>query len=150
MSNLPSLTSMAKSAGCAAKIAQADLAKALAHLPKSDDPNLMVDHAGSDDAAVYRLSSELALVETVDIFPPIVDDPFDYGRIAANNALSDIYAMGAKPISALSFVGWPVEVLGLDRLGVVLKGAASFVTRPELRLQAAIRSSTVSRNSVFL
>ncbi|MBT6533205.1 MAG: selenide, water dikinase SelD [Marinovum sp.] len=125
MSKLPSLTSMAKSAGCAAKIAQADLAKALAHLPKSDDPNLMVDHAGSDDAAVYRLSSELALVETVDIFPPIVDDPFDYGRIAATNALSDIYAMGAKPISALSFVGWPVEVLGVDRLGAVLKGAAS-------------------------
>ena len=125
MSNVPSLTSMAKSAGCAAKIAQADLAKALAHLPKSEDPNLMVDHAGSDDAAVYRLSSELALVETVDIFPPIVDDPFDYGRIAATNALSDIYAMGAKPISALSFVGWPVEVLGVDRLGAVLKGAAS-------------------------
>ena len=87
MSKLPSLTSMAKSAGCAAKIAQADLTKALAHLPKSDDPNLMVDHAGSDDAAVYRLSSELALVETVDIFPPIVDDPFDYGRIAATNAV---------------------------------------------------------------
>ena len=78
---------MAKSAGCAAKIAQADLAQALAHLPKADDPNLLVDHAGSDDAAVYQLSAELALVETVDIFPPIVDDPFDYGRIAATNAL---------------------------------------------------------------
>ena len=125
MSSIPSLTSLAKSAGCAAKIAQADLTKALAHLPKSDDPDLMVDHAGSDDAAVYRLSAELALVETVDIFPPIVDDPFDYGRIAATNALSDIYAMGAKPISALSFVGWPVEVLGVERLGAVLKGAAS-------------------------
>ena len=79
---------MAKSAGCAAKIAQADLAQALAHLPKANDPNLLVDHAGSDDAAVYQLSAELALVETVDIFPPIVDDPFDYGRIAAANALS--------------------------------------------------------------
>ena len=67
MSNIPSLTSMAKSAGCAAKIAQADLTQALAHLPKADDPNLLVDHAGSDDAAVYRLSAELALVETVDI-----------------------------------------------------------------------------------
>ena len=120
---------MAKSAGCAAKIAQADLTQALAHLPKADDPNLLVDHAGSDDAAVYRLSAELALVETVDIFPPIVDDPFDYGRIAATNALSDIYAMGAKPISALSFVGWPVEVLGVDRLGAVLKGAASICSK---------------------
>ena len=129
MSTIPSLTSMAKSAGCAAKIAQADLTQALAHLPKADDPNLLVDHAGSDDAAVYRLSAEMALVETVDIFPPIVDDPFDYGRIAATNALSDIYAMGAKPISALSFVGWPVEVLGVDRLGAVLKGAASICSK---------------------
>ena len=120
---------MAKSAGCAAKIAQADLTQALAHLPKADDPNLLVDHAGSDDAAVYRLSAEMALVETVDIFPPIVDDPFDYGRIAATNALSDIYAMGAKPISALSFVSWPVEVLGVDRLGAVLKGAASVCSK---------------------
>ena len=83
MSSIPSLTSLAKSAGCAAKIAQADLVKALNHLPRSEDPNLIVDHAGSDDAAVYRLTAELALVETVDIFPPIVDDPFDYGRIAA-------------------------------------------------------------------
>ena len=129
MSSIPSLTNMAKSAGCAAKIAQTDLVKALAHLPRSDDPNLIVDHAGSDDAAVYRLSAELALVETVDIFPPIVNDPFDYGRIAATNALSDIYAMGGKPISALSFVGWPVEVLGMDQLGSVLKGAASICSQ---------------------
>ena len=71
MSSIPSLTSLAKSAGCAAKIAQADLVKALNHLPRSEDPNLIVDHAGSDDAAVYRLTAELALVETVDIFPPI-------------------------------------------------------------------------------
>ena len=90
---------------------------------------MIVDHAGSDDAAVYRLSAELALVETVDIFPPIVNDPFDYGRIAATNALSDIYAMGGKPISALSFVGWPVEVLGMDQLGSVLKGAASICSQ---------------------
>ena len=129
MPKLPSLTSLAKSAGCAAKIAQVDLAKALAHLPQSKDPNLMVDHAGSDDAAVYRLSSELALVETVDIFPPIVDDPFVYGQIAATNALSDVYAMGAKPISALSFVSWPVEVLGVDQLGAVLKGAADICSK---------------------
>ena len=129
MPNLPSLTSLAKSAGCAAKIAQVDLAKALAHLPQSKDPNLMVDHAGSDDAAVYRLTSELALVETVDIFPPIVDDPFVYGQIAATNALSDVYAMGAKPISALSFVSWPVEVLGVDQLGAVLKGAADICSK---------------------
>ena len=124
MSPVPSLTNMAKSAGCAAKIAQTDLSKALAYLPKSNDPNLVVDHSASDDAAVYRLSDELALVETVDVFPPIVDDPFDYGQIVATNALSDIYAMGAKPISALSFVGWPIDVLGVSQLGEVLRGAA--------------------------
>ena len=120
-----SLTSLAKAAGCAAKIGQADLAVALAHLPVADDPRLLVGHASADDAAVYRLSGDLALVETVDIFPPIVDDPFDYGRIAAANALSDIYAMGATPVSALSFVAWPVATLGLDRLGQVLEGAAA-------------------------
>lgn len=118
------LTSLAKAAGCAAKIGQADLTAALAHLPPANDPALLIGHSSADDAAVYRLSDDLALVETVDIFPPIVDDPFDYGRIAAANALSDIYAMGATPISALSFVAWPVETLGLDSLGRVLAGAA--------------------------
>ncbi len=110
MSNFPSLTSRATSAGCAAKISQADLSKALAYLPKADDPNLIVDHTGSDDAAVHRLSDDLALVKTVDVFPPIVDDTFDYGQIAAT--------------SALSFVGWQVEVLGVSQLGAVLRGAA--------------------------
>ena len=114
---------MAKSAGCAAKIAQADLAQALAHLPKADDPNLLVDHAGSDDAAVYQLSAELALVETVDIFPPIVDDPFDYGRIAATNALSDIYAMGGHPTVAIAILGWPVDKLAPAIASHVLAGA---------------------------
>jgi selenide,water dikinase len=118
------LTSLAKAAGCAAKIGQADLATALAHLPAGRDPRLLIGHSSADDAAVYRLSDDLALVETVDIFPPIVDDPFDYGRIAAANALSDVYAMGGTPISALSFVAWPVETLGLGRLGRVLAGAA--------------------------
>lgn len=118
------LTALSKAAGCAAKISQADLHEALSHMPKSTDPRLLIDHAGADDAAVFRLNDELALVETVDIFPPIVDDPFDFGRIAACNALSDIYAMGASPISALSFVAWPVEQLGTTRLGDMLKGAS--------------------------
>lgn len=124
----PPLTSLAKAAGCAAKIDQSDLAVALSHLPASNDPRLMVDHSGSDDAAVFKLSDDLALVETVDIFPPIVDDPYDYGRIAAANALSDVYAMGAQPISALSFVAWPVKQVGLDSLGRVLNGAADICT----------------------
>ena len=123
------LTALAKAAGCAAKIGQADLAAALAHLPESDGPRLLIGHASGDDAAVIRLTDDLALVETVDIFPPIVDDAFDYGRIAAANALSDIYAMGARPVSALSFVAWPVERLGLERLGRVLEGAAMVCAR---------------------
>ncbi len=118
------LTSLARSAGCAAKIGQADLHEALSHLPSSGDARVLVGHGTSDDAAVIRLSDELALVETVDVFPPIVDDPYDYGRIAAANALSDIYAMGARPLNALSFVAWPVETLGTARLAPVFAGAA--------------------------
>ena len=118
------LTRYAATAGCAAKIAQVDLIEALSHLPAAHDPRLIVGHDTGDDAAVYRLTDDLALVETVDIFTPIVDDPFDFGRIAAANALSDVYAMGARPISALSFVAWPIDTLGTATLGTVLSGAA--------------------------
>ncbi len=118
------LTSLAKSAGCAAKISQADLLQALAKLPTVDDARVLVGHGTGDDAAVVRLSDDIALVETVDVFPPIVDDAFDFGRIAATNALSDVYAMGAKPLNALSFVAWPVEALGLESLGQLFAGAA--------------------------
>lgn len=119
------LTELAKTAGCAAKIAQADLRAALAHLPTERDPRVLVGHDTSDDAAVVKLTDELALVETVDIFTPIVDEPYDYGRIAAANALSDVYAMGARPLSALSFVAWPMSTLGPEPLGRVLEGAAA-------------------------
>ena len=119
------LTQLSKTAGCAAKISQVDLHAALAHLPRADDPRVLIGLDGDDDAAVIRLTDELALVETVDIFTPIVDDPYDYGRIAAANALSDIYAMGARPLSALSFIAWPIAKLGTAALGRVLEGAAS-------------------------
>ena len=119
------LTRLAKTAGCAAKISQSDLHAALAHLPRAEDPRLLVGLDSGDDAAVMFLTDELALVETVDVFTPIVDDAYDYGRVAAANALSDIYAMGAKPLSALSFVAWPVASLGTELLGRVLQGAAS-------------------------
>ena len=124
-SAVPRLTELARFAGCAAKISQADLHKALAGLPVAADPRVLVGHDTSDDAAIIRLRDELALVETVDIFPPIVDDPYDYGRIAAANALSDIYAMGATPLNALSFVAWPVDTLGTEPLRQVLEGAAA-------------------------
>lgn len=121
----PSLTALARAAGCAAKVSQADLRSVLARLPVSNDPRVLVGHSTSDDAAVIRLTDNLALVETVDVFPPIVDDPFDYGRIAAANALSDVYAMGARPLNALSFVAWPVQSIGLGPLGRVFEGAAA-------------------------
>ena len=119
------LTSLARSAGCAAKIGQADLRASLARLPVSGDHRVLIGQGTNDDAAVLRLSDELALVETVDVFPPIVDDPYDYGRIAAANALSDIYAMGATPLNALSFVAWPIDSLGTDGLLRIFDGAVA-------------------------
>jgi selenide,water dikinase len=119
------LTQFARAAGCAAKVSQADLHAALSRLPTIVDERVLVGHTTGDDAAVIRLTDDLALVETVDVFPPIVDDPYDYGRIAAANALSDIYAMGGRPLNALSFVAWPVERVGLAPLGRVFEGAAA-------------------------
>jgi selenide,water dikinase len=101
------------------------LAQVLRHLPISTDPNLIVGFATSDDAGVYRLAPDLALVQTVDFFTPIVDDPYDFGRIAAANALSDIYAMGARPIVALNIAAFPVETLPLETLARILEGGAA-------------------------
>ena len=129
---LPRLTELSATAGCAAKIAQVDLHRALTHLPAQQDPRVVVGHQTGDDAAVYQLSEDVALVETVDIVTPIVDDPYDYGRIAAANALSDIYAMGARPISALSFVAWPMAARGPDELGQILRGAADVCRQADI------------------
>jgi len=119
------LTQLARAAGCAAKISQVDLRAALSSLPTFDDARVLIGHATGDDAAVIRLTGDLALVETVDVFPPIVDDAFDFGRIAAANALSDVYAMGARPLNALALVAWPVEELGLGPLASLFEGAAA-------------------------
>ena len=101
----------------------------LRHLPMVGDPRVLVDAATRDDAAVFRLSETRALVATVDFFTPIVDDPAAWGAIAAANALSDIYAMGATPLFALNLVGWPREKLGFDLLGEVLRGAGEVTGR---------------------
>jgi selenide,water dikinase len=101
------LTSMAKAAGCAAKLNPATLEAVLRKLPRPEDPNVLVGFDTNDDAGIYRITDELALVQTVDFFTPIVDDPQLFGQIAAANALSDVYAMGGQPISALSVVGFP-------------------------------------------
>lgn len=101
----------------------------LRHVPAGGDPNILVDAATRDDAAVYRLSEDRALVATVDFFTPIVDDAETWGRIAAANALSDLYAMGATPLFALNLVGWPREKLPLELLGEVVNGMAEIARR---------------------
>jgi selenide,water dikinase len=101
------LTSMAKAAGCAAKLNPATLDAVLRKLPRQTDPHVLVGFDTNDDAGIYLINEGLALVQTVDFFTPIVDDPFLFGQIAAANALSDVYAMGGRPISALSIVGFP-------------------------------------------
>ncbi len=101
------LTAMAKAAGCAAKLNPATLDAILRKLPRQTDPNVLVGFDTNDDAGIYLLAEGLALVQTVDFFTPIVDDPHLFGQIAAANALSDVYAMGGRPVSALSIVGFP-------------------------------------------
>ncbi len=96
----------------------------LHQLPQVTDPNVLVGTAIPDDAGVYRLSDEMALAQSVDIFTPVVDAPYDYGRIAAANALSDLYAMGARPIIALNVIGFPVSKVPLSVMGEILRGGA--------------------------
>ncbi|OZI77245.1 selenide, water dikinase SelD [Bordetella genomosp. 12] len=128
MSNdtVPRLTSLSHGGGCGCKIAPGVLSELLARfVPQRSDPNLLVGTETSDDAAVYRLNDEQALIATTDFFMPIVDNPFDFGRIAATNALSDIYAMGGKPILALAIVGMPINVLPHDVIAEILRGGES-------------------------
>lgn len=118
------LTQFAKRAGCAAKQPPGYLLALLGSLPLITDPNVLVGNATADDAAVYKLSDELALVFTTDFFTPIVDSPYDFGAIAAANALSDVYAMGGTPLTALSIVGFPDAALPPEVLVEILRGAA--------------------------
>jgi selenide,water dikinase len=120
----PRLTELSHGAGCACKIGAADLSAVRSALPPSADPNLLVGLDPADDAAVYRLTDDLALVQTIDFFTPIVDEPRDFGRIAATNALSDVYAMGGTPVLALNVVAFSLEALGPDVLREILAGGA--------------------------
>ncbi len=99
-----------------------DLSRALAALPVKNDPRLLVGRETFDDAGVFRLSDDIALVQTVDFFAPIVDDPFDFGQVAAANALSDVYAMGGQPLTAMNIVAFPTKDLPLDVLTAILAG----------------------------
>jgi selenide,water dikinase len=104
------LTKLAECAGCGAKVGAGELAKLLHGLPVQKDPNLLVGYDKSDDAAVYRITDDLAMVNTVDFFPPIADDPWTYGAIAAANALSDVWAMGGEPKVALNIMAVPEDL----------------------------------------
>jgi selenide,water dikinase len=116
------LTALSHGAGCACKLPAAELHELLSELPRPDDPNLLVGLDTADDAAVYRVSDDIALVSTADFFTPIVDDAYDFGRIAATNALSDVYAMGGTPLTALNLVAYPLADLGGQILREILRG----------------------------
>src|SRR5262245_23419722 len=115
------LTQTAKSAGCAAKHPPGYLLPLLRGLPEITDPRVQIGTNTADDAAVFRLDAERALVLTDDFFTPIVDDPFDFGAVAAANALSDVYAMGGTPLAALAIVGFPDHDLSVEILGEILR-----------------------------
>src|SRR3954469_174365 len=134
------LTELSHGAGCGCKLPAAKLAPIVAGLPAPTDPRVLVDASTSDDAAVFKLTDELALVQTADFFTPIVDDPYLFGRIAATNALSDVYAMGGTPLTAINLVAFPLEQLGADVLGEILRGGGDAV--------AAAGASVVGGHSI--
>lgn len=116
------LTQTVKGAGCAAKLSPGDLDRALCGLDLPVDPNLLVGLVHADDAGVYRVSDDLALVQTLDFFPPMVDDPYSFGQIAAANALSDIYAMGGVPKTAMNIVAFPSKTMDISILRSIIEG----------------------------
>src|SRR6202046_2457225 len=118
------LTASVKAGGCASKLSPAALDTVLGKLARQHDPNVLVGFDHADDAGVYRISDDQALVQTVDFFTPVVDDPYVFGQIAATNALSDIYAMGGKPLTSLALVCFP-EKADLEILERILAGGLS-------------------------
>ena len=118
------LTALSSCAGCASKLSRRELTEVLRQVPTLKDRNVLVGTATGDDAGVYRLSGDRALVQTTDFFTPIVDDPFSYGQIAATNALSDVYAMGGRPLTALNIVGIPADLVPLDVVNQIVRGGA--------------------------
>ena len=122
------LLDYAKCSGCAGKIAPLGVSQILRHLSgRAGDPNFLVGTETSDDAGVYRLSDDLVLVQTLDFFPPLIDDPFIYGQIAATNALSDVYAMNGRPLTVMNITAFPDDELPLSILFEILRGAAERV-----------------------
>lgn len=129
------LTSLSSKGGCGCKIGPADLSQVLRNLPvQTLDPNLLVGLDTSDDAGVYKLTDDIAIVQTLDFFTPIVDDPYDFGQIAAANAISDVYAMGGKPLTALNIVAFPISTLDKEILSEILRGAGDKLKEANITL----------------
>jgi len=143
------LTEWSEGSGCGCKIAPAILDQILSSSGAftQTDPNLLVGNSGKDDAAVYQVSEEIAVINTVDFFTPIVDDPFDFGRIAAANALSDVYAMGGKPIFANAILSWPVEKLSPELAAKVMEGAKSICKAAGIELAGG--HSIAAKDPIF-
>ena len=134
MKDICHLTKSTRYSGCAAKLGPGELDKALCGLPFIPDPNLIVGLERADDAGVYRLTDELAIILTIDFITPIVDDPYDFGMIAAANALSDVYAMGGKPITAMNVVCFPSKTMDISILKQILSGALAKMHEAEVTL----------------
>ncbi len=128
------LTEFTQGMGCACKLRPQELEKILAKMSVPDDPNILIGTQNSDDAAVYKINSDTAIVQTLDFITPIVDDPYTFGAIAAANALSDIYAMGAKPIFALNIVGFPFSKLPVYILEEILRGATNIAKEAKINI----------------
>ncbi len=129
----PNLTARVKAGGCAAKLSPKILDQVLSRIPRRANENVLIGFDTADDAGVYKLSPELALVQTVDFFTPVVDDPFTFGAIAAANALSDVYAMGGRPISALSILAYPAKG-DLDELEQIVRGGGEKIAEADCAL----------------
>ncbi|WP_051260927.1 selenide, water dikinase SelD [Algoriphagus marincola] len=143
------LTEWSEGSGCGCKIAPAILDQILSasNSFSQADPNLLVGNSGKDDAAVYQVSEDIAMVNTVDFFTPIVDDPFDFGQIAAANAISDVYAMGGKPLFANAILSWPVEKLAPELAAKVMKGAKSICSKAGIELAGG--HSIAAKDPIF-
>lgn len=143
------LTEWSEGSGCGCKIAPAILDQILSASGSFSqiDPNLLVGNSQKDDAAVYQVSEDLAVINTVDFFTPIVDDPFDFGRISAANAISDVYAMGGKPIFANAILSWPVEKIAPELAAKVLEGAKSICKQAGIELAGG--HSIAAKDPIF-
>jgi selenide,water dikinase len=143
------LTEWSEGSGCGCKIAPAILDQILSASGSfsQSDPNLLVGNFHKDDAAIYQVSDDLAMINTVDFFTPIVDDPFDFGRIAAANAISDVYAMGGKPIFANAILSWPVEKIAPELAAKVLEGAKSICQQAGIELAGG--HSIAAKDPIF-